>query len=169
VVPLLVVLGVSSGAKEKGITAGIAVGAVIGLEAMFAGPICGASMNPARSLAPAVVSGHFEHLWVYLTAPILGATVAVPTYSALANGRREAAGGFATTGRLTATVRQEGTPMTLPRVLFVCVENSNRSQMAEAFARIHGAGKVDAASSGSRPRRGGEPPCYSVHGRVGTI
>jgi aquaporin Z len=78
---MLVVLCVSTGAKEKGITAGVAVGAVIALEAMFAGPICGASMNPARSLAPAVVSSRLEHLWVYLTAPVLGAVLAVPTFA----------------------------------------------------------------------------------------
>jgi aquaporin NIP len=75
---MLVILSVSTGAKEKGITAGIAVGAVIALEAMFAGPICGASMNPARSLAPAVVSGHLEHLWLYIAGPLLGALLAVP-------------------------------------------------------------------------------------------
>jgi aquaporin Z len=75
---MLTILNVSTGAKEKGITAGIAVGAVIGLEAMFAGPICGASMNPARSLGPALVSGHFEHLWLYILAPIIGAIVATP-------------------------------------------------------------------------------------------
>jgi aquaporin Z len=75
---MLVVLSVSTGAKEKGITAGIAIGAIIALEAMFAGPICGASMNPARSLAPALVSGHLEHLWLYLAAPILGALLAIP-------------------------------------------------------------------------------------------
>lgn len=74
---MMVILNVSHGAKEKGITAGIAVGATIGLEAIFAGPICGASMNPARSLAPALMSGHLEHLWIYLTAPLLGAVVAV--------------------------------------------------------------------------------------------
>jgi aquaporin NIP len=74
---MLTILNVSTGAKEKGITAGIAVGAVIALEAMFAGPICGASMNPARSLAPALVSGHFEHLWIYLVAPPSGAGVAM--------------------------------------------------------------------------------------------
>jgi len=74
---MLTILSVSTGANEKGITAGIAVGAVICLEAMFAGPICGASMNPARSLAPALVSAHLEHLWLYLLAPMLGACAAV--------------------------------------------------------------------------------------------
>lgn len=75
---MLTILSVSTGSKEKGVTAGIAIGAVIALEAMFAGPICGASMNPIRSLAPALVSGHVEHLWIYLLAPILGALAAVP-------------------------------------------------------------------------------------------
>lgn len=75
---MLVALNVSTGAKEKGMTAGIAIGAVIALEAMFAGPVSGASMNPARSLAPAVVSGQVEHLWIYLMAPMLGAGFAVP-------------------------------------------------------------------------------------------
>lgn len=80
---MFVVLRVSTGAKEKGIMAGAAVGAVVALEAMFAGPICGASMNPARSLAPAVVSGHLEHLWMYIIAPILGAVLAVPISHAM--------------------------------------------------------------------------------------
>lgn len=75
---MLVILSVSTGAKEKGITAGIAIGSVIALEAMFAGPICGASMNPVRSLAPALVSGSLQHLWIYLAAPTLGALMAVP-------------------------------------------------------------------------------------------
>ncbi len=74
---MFVILGVSTGAAEKGITAGIVVGAVIGLEAMFAGPICGASMNPARSLGPALISGHFQHLWIYILAPVIGAGVGV--------------------------------------------------------------------------------------------
>ena len=73
---MLTILNVSTGANEKGITAGIAVGSVIALEAMFAGPISGASMNPARSLAPALVSGQFQHLWIYLAAPVLGAAAA---------------------------------------------------------------------------------------------
>jgi aquaporin NIP len=74
---MLVILNVSSGAKEKGITAGIAIASVVGLEAMFAGPVSGASMNPARSLAPAVVSGSMQSVWIYLAAPVLGALVAV--------------------------------------------------------------------------------------------
>lgn len=74
---MFVILSVSTGAKEKGVMAGVAVGAVIALEALFAGPICGASMNPARSLAPALVSWHLTALWVYLLAPPLGAALAV--------------------------------------------------------------------------------------------
>jgi aquaporin NIP len=80
---MFVILSVSTGSKEKGITAGIAVGAVIALEAMFAGPICGASMNPARSLAPALVGGQLQHLWIYLAAPALGAMLAVPACCAI--------------------------------------------------------------------------------------
>jgi len=74
---MFVILGVSIGALEKGITAGIVVGAVIGLEAMFAGPISGASMNPARSLAPALISQHLASLWIYLIAPVIGAALGV--------------------------------------------------------------------------------------------
>lgn len=77
---MYVILNVSTGSKEKGIMAGVAVGATVGLEAMFAGPICGASMNPARSIAPALFSSHFEHLWLYIVATILGALLAVPAF-----------------------------------------------------------------------------------------
>jgi aquaporin Z len=77
---MFVILNVSHGAKEKGITAGIVVGSVIALEALFAGPICGASMNPARSLAPAIVSGNLQHLWIYLVAPVIGMIVVIPLF-----------------------------------------------------------------------------------------
>lgn len=63
--------------RAKSEFAGVAIGAVIALEALFAGPISGASMNPARSLAPALVSGRFDFLWIYLTAPIAGALLGV--------------------------------------------------------------------------------------------
>lgn len=74
---MFVILSVSTGSKEKGVLAGVAVGSVIALEALFAGPISGASMNPARSLAPALVSGQLGELWLYLIAPTLGAAGAV--------------------------------------------------------------------------------------------
>ncbi len=81
---MLVILNVAKGSKEQGMFAGLAIGAVIGLEAMFAGPICGASMNPARSFAPAAVSGHFEHLWLYIAGPAAGAILAIPLWKYLA-------------------------------------------------------------------------------------
>jgi aquaporin NIP len=74
---MFVILNVSTGPKERGTTAGIAVGSVIALEALFAGPISGASVNPARSSAPALVSQHFSGLWIYLIGPIAGALLAV--------------------------------------------------------------------------------------------
>lgn len=80
---MMVILSVSTGAKEKGITAGIAIGSVIAFEAMFAGPISGGSMNPARSLAPALVSGNLQHLWLYFVATTLGSVAAVPLCSSI--------------------------------------------------------------------------------------
>jgi len=74
---MVVIINVSTGSKEIGPIAGIAVAGVILLEAMFAGPLTKASMNPIRSLAPALASGNFTDLWVYLTAPFLGMLLAV--------------------------------------------------------------------------------------------
>jgi aquaporin NIP len=82
---MLVIVNVATGSKELGMFAGLAIGSTVLLEAMFAGPICGASMNPVRSLAPAIVSGHTEHLWIYLSAPILGAISAIPLWRYLSN------------------------------------------------------------------------------------
>jgi len=80
---MFVILRVATGSKEQGMFAGLAIGFAVLLAAMFAGPISGASMNPARSLAPAVLSGHLHHIWIYLTAPVLGASIAVVVWKLL--------------------------------------------------------------------------------------
>jgi len=74
---MVVIINVSTGSKEIGTMAAIAVGGVILLEAMFAGPMTKASMNPIRSIAPALFTGNFQYLWLYITAPILGAIAGV--------------------------------------------------------------------------------------------
>lgn len=74
---MLVILRVSSSFYEQGLLAGLTISATVGLEALVAGPLCGASMNPARSLAPAFVSGHLADAWLYVVAPVAGALLAV--------------------------------------------------------------------------------------------
>ena len=82
---MIIILRVSTGAKEKGITAGIVIGATVWLLVLFGGPISGTSLNPTRSLAPAIVGGNFQNLWVYLTAPFIGAITAVLVHRVLHN------------------------------------------------------------------------------------
>ena len=72
---VFVILNVTVGNKSKQITAGMAIGSTIALAALFAGPVSGASMNPARSLAPALFSGQLDTLWIYLVGPILGSVL----------------------------------------------------------------------------------------------
>lgn len=74
---MTVIIHISTGSKEVGTMAGIAVGGVILLEAMFAGPITKASMNPVRTLAPALFTGHFSHVLFYILAHLFGAVFAV--------------------------------------------------------------------------------------------
>jgi aquaporin Z len=76
---MFVILNVSTGAMEKGIMAGVAVGGTVAFEALIGGPVTGASMNPARSLGPALVSGQLQHIWIYLVGPVLGCFLAYPT------------------------------------------------------------------------------------------
>lgn len=80
---MFVIVNVATGSKEQGMFAGLAIGSTVLLEAMFAGPICGASMNPARSLAPALISGHTEHLWIYIVSTTSGAALAIPVWKYL--------------------------------------------------------------------------------------
>ena len=74
---MLTIINVATGSSEKGVMAGMAVGGVVALEALFAGPISGASMNPARSIGPALVSGEMHMLWIYVVAPVAGACLAI--------------------------------------------------------------------------------------------
>jgi len=76
---MFVILNVSSGHKEKGIMAGAAIGGTVALMALMGGPVSGASMNPARSFGPALASGMFQQLWIYILAPVLGMLMASPT------------------------------------------------------------------------------------------
>lgn len=79
---MVVILFVSQNKAVSQFT-GLAVGGTVLLEAVFAGPISGASMNPARSIGPAVISGHMDHLWIYLVAPVLGGLLASLTWFVL--------------------------------------------------------------------------------------
>ena len=74
---MLIILRVSVGAKEKGITAGIAIGGTVWFVVLVGGPMCGTSLNPTRSLAPAIVTANFQSLWLYMVAPFVGALSAV--------------------------------------------------------------------------------------------
>ena len=80
---MFVILSVASGTKEKGLLAGVAIGGVIAFEALFAGPISGASMNPARSLAPAVLKRCVSDIWIYLVAPVLGSGIGALCHRAI--------------------------------------------------------------------------------------
>jgi MIP family channel proteins len=72
---MFVILAVATDTRAVGEAAALAIGGTIALDAMFGGPISGASMNPARSLAPALVSGNLHALWIYLLAPVIGAAL----------------------------------------------------------------------------------------------
>jgi MIP family channel proteins len=80
---VLVILAVATDTRAQGQLAAIAIGATVGLDAMFGGPITGASMNPARSLAPAIAGGPTTGLWIYIAAPLAGAAIATLAYAYL--------------------------------------------------------------------------------------
>jgi MIP family channel proteins len=77
---MFVIMSVATDTRAVGEAAAIAIGGTVGLDAMFGGPISGASMNPARSLGPALVSGDLRALWLYVTAPLVGAALGALTY-----------------------------------------------------------------------------------------
>ncbi|MCA1666201.1 MAG: aquaporin [Thermomicrobia bacterium] len=83
---MFVIFSVATDARAVTRAAAFAIGGTVGLEAMFAGPISGASMNPARSLAPALISGTWSSLWLYLLAPVLGAIAGAWAYRLISEG-----------------------------------------------------------------------------------
>ncbi len=89
---MIVILAVATDTRAFGSMAAIAIGATIGLEALVMGPITGASMNPARSFAPALVGADFADLWIYLVGPVLGALAGTAIYGFLRAAPEAAAG-----------------------------------------------------------------------------
>jgi aquaporin NIP len=77
---MFVIVAVATDTRAVGEAAAIAIGGTVGLDAMFGGPISGASMNPARSIGPAVVGGDLHALWLYIVAPPIGAALGALTY-----------------------------------------------------------------------------------------
>jgi aquaporin NIP len=77
---MFVIMSVATDARAVGEAAAIAIGGTVGLDAMFGGPVTGASMNPARSLGPALVSGDLHALWLYIAAPLVGAALGALAY-----------------------------------------------------------------------------------------
>jgi glutathione/glutaredoxin type arsenate reductase len=132
---MLVIFGSGLDARAPIGFAGLAIGLTVGVEAAVMGPITGASMNPARSLGPALIGGNLQHLWLYWVAPILGAQLAVLAYGQLSDNFQD-----------LNPIQLEAVAM--KRIMFVCKKNSSRSQMAEGFAQKLGAGQVSVSSSG---------------------
>jgi len=94
---MFVILAVATDTRAVGEAAAIAIGGTIALDAMFGGPVSGASMNPARSIAPAVVSGNLHALWLYVLAPLVGASVGGLAYQFVRGGDPHASPRSATT------------------------------------------------------------------------
>jgi MIP family channel proteins len=80
---MLVIVAVATDTRAVGEAAAIAIGGTVGLDAMFGGPVSGASMNPARSLGPALVSGDLHGIWLYIVAPLAGAVLGALSYEFL--------------------------------------------------------------------------------------
>ncbi len=95
-----VILGTATGARNVGIAGAIAVGSYIGLVVVWAAPVTGASMNPFRSLGPALVGWDFSNYWVYVVGPLVGAMLAV-LFEFILRGKPTKAGAYAAQGRLS--------------------------------------------------------------------
>lgn len=140
---MLVISSVATDSRAVGPLAGVAIGGTVALDAMMGGPLTGASMNPARSLGPALFDGNLQWLPHYILAPIVGTVFAALTYENIRKGEH---------------------PVSTKKALFVCVGNSCRSQMAEGFARHYG---LKAASAGTEPTHQVNPLAVEVMAEKG--
>ena len=80
---MFVIINVASGSKEQGKFSGLANVSTILLKAIFGGPLSGGNVNPARSLGPAMIIGHTDHLWLYMIATVIKAALAIPVWNIL--------------------------------------------------------------------------------------
>jgi aquaporin NIP len=96
---MFVIMAVATDTRAVGAAAAIAIGGTVGLDALFGGPVTGASMNPARSFGPALASGEWQDFWLYVAGPVLGAALGALAYQ-LIRGDRMAAGGATGNGEL---------------------------------------------------------------------
>ena len=77
---MFVIMAVATDTRAVGAAAAIAIGATVGLDALFGGPVTGASMNPARSFGPALVAGEWDDFWIYVAGPLAGAAAGAIAY-----------------------------------------------------------------------------------------
>ena len=138
---MFVIMAVVSNPERTGSASGIVIGGTVALGVLVGGPISGGSMNPARSLGPALVGWTWTAHWLYWAGPLLGATLGASAYRLLEKGVE----------RANRPDSEEALRPGVRRVLFACVHNSGRSQMAEAFAKHHANGDMEFESAGTMP------------------
>jgi aquaporin Z len=108
---LSVILGTASGAQNVGRIGALGVGGYIALAGLWAAPVSGASMNPARSFGPALVSGDWTAYWVYVTGPLIGAAIAVGCAMILRGRGGDPISHAAGAGVLTSGRREQATKL----------------------------------------------------------
>jgi thioredoxin type arsenate reductase len=146
---MFVIMAMATDTRAVGQAAALAIGSTVALEALFAGPISGASMNPARSFGPALISGTWSGQWVYLTAPFLGAIIGALVYRWLREAGKLPPHHVIQEEIMTESAHSETQSM---RVLFLCTHNSSRSQMAEGLLAVRGGPTYQVFSAGTEPR-----------------